>query len=1024
MTHIQPSLTTHAAPPLTQATSLLPTARVLNGPLPLTSPSGEDEPYTIKCICGFQDDDGNTVFCEKCETWQHIECYYPAKKVPDVHNCADCEPRPLDPKRATERQKRRREQYDLGDRKTKRPQVKSHKKKPKDSNSTHGVAQTNGYSPTDKANNGSRPDRNSDSLRDQPPAKRPKTSHRNSGSVGSQLDSKNPSLSSEQHRRSRSHQQGGKSPTRSPSDPDDVSNGFHSNLYSQEFIRLHREDPGDSPLKANLLSNINFTSTFSSWIQDPEALREATNGKQPAEVFQRVDRPFEELEVPEITKRVKDDPSVECFGQHPIWQYLTVDSPVLSGGLVGELKGEVGHLRDYWQDPSNRSSLRHPEPFVFFHPQLPIYIDTRREGTRCRYVRRSCHPNVMMRTLISDGVEYHFCLCATTDLKPGTEITMEWVPDPQILNLLNRALSDEDQSGVKSEPLTRAEHDFLSSWTEQVLANFGGCACDTPQDCALARFDRRRASSSDSHSRTANGVKSKKTKKGRQQISPLSTGQAMNSRAGSEAVGSRDLDDDNDDSRSTSGSIRSRPRSRDLTPLTHFSSDMPTASTAPEMSDREKRKIAALERTFEQLEQDNQHQAHKKKKRPSSGSTLNTPGVSSSVRNLTLSPSQSHEADLCRQKQLAFSNTNGSQPTTPEIGHPPENSNGSTSRGTSHSPTLDHQRGVSASPTRQCAPMNSGWDHSAGSSSTSPNNYTSCSVQTEVDGDAWYSEAAPKAQRRTFVPLTKRLLKRCHDDRVRLEEKKHHDVEMRDGPAGTVANATSAVDHLSISAAQSASEVQVSTMPDEPSRDNSIPAIHPIDPNVQKPRPPDVSMSNSDTTSGDTASTIIKPPPTPSTTSTTSIPSDSRPRPNGLRPAELHVQLPPAAQFSTTPSTPSASGTPPSTAGSVAPANFGLNNISNSFSPSVVNSVAQPSPAKKKLSLSDYSRRKKAETPSGDKAHMAVSPNMSHTLLKSSSSVAEVCAAPGSSDESAILDSPAKEEPEPMATASDPALAR
>ena len=34
----------------------------------------EEEDYTIKCICTYEDDDGNTVFCDKCETWQHIEC--------------------------------------------------------------------------------------------------------------------------------------------------------------------------------------------------------------------------------------------------------------------------------------------------------------------------------------------------------------------------------------------------------------------------------------------------------------------------------------------------------------------------------------------------------------------------------------------------------------------------------------------------------------------------------------------------------------------------------------------------------------------------------------------------------------------------------------------------------------------------------------------------------------------------------------------------------------------------------------
>ena len=92
----------------------------------------EEEEYTIKCICGYADDDGNTVYCPKCDTWQHIECYYPSRNVPEDHFCADCLPRELDARRAAERQRRHREAVDSGDRK-KRLTSKNHRKKHKDS---------------------------------------------------------------------------------------------------------------------------------------------------------------------------------------------------------------------------------------------------------------------------------------------------------------------------------------------------------------------------------------------------------------------------------------------------------------------------------------------------------------------------------------------------------------------------------------------------------------------------------------------------------------------------------------------------------------------------------------------------------------------------------------------------------------------------------------------------------------------------------------------------------------------------
>ena len=78
-----------------------------------TSQIKEEEDYIIKCFCGFRVDDGNTVLCDRCDTWQHIECYYYEHyrngKAPDVssfdHTCVDCLPRVYDKKSAIERQK-------------------------------------------------------------------------------------------------------------------------------------------------------------------------------------------------------------------------------------------------------------------------------------------------------------------------------------------------------------------------------------------------------------------------------------------------------------------------------------------------------------------------------------------------------------------------------------------------------------------------------------------------------------------------------------------------------------------------------------------------------------------------------------------------------------------------------------------------------------------------------------------------------------------------------------------------------
>lgn len=58
------------------------------------------EEYTIKCICDSDVDDGNTVYCDRCSTWQHIACYYSNISMAELesldHLCVNCDPRPLE----------------------------------------------------------------------------------------------------------------------------------------------------------------------------------------------------------------------------------------------------------------------------------------------------------------------------------------------------------------------------------------------------------------------------------------------------------------------------------------------------------------------------------------------------------------------------------------------------------------------------------------------------------------------------------------------------------------------------------------------------------------------------------------------------------------------------------------------------------------------------------------------------------------------------------------------------------------
>ncbi len=587
-------------------------AKLTNASKP-TDTTADEEDYTINCICGFQDDDGNTVYCERCETWQHIVCYYYSEEGTTVdvksidHNCADCEPRELDARGAAERQSNKRRGEKESDPRKPKKTTKSHKRKP-------NPTLTNGWSHDLQ-------ERTSRSPKDHiPPTKKTKTSHKPSGSIGFPLATPSSVLQTATGKRSASSSRTFHSPTEMPNVHS--PNGYPFETFSPEFLQLYDDDPCDAPMQANLFNDIKITRSLSSWTRDVESLKDAANGLSPQEVFHRCDQPLDSMSLPCLRKAHKEDFTLEIDGKHPQWKYLTIESMTPKDAIVGELRGKIGYMQDYVVDPLNRwDYLRHPVPFVFFHPKLPIYIDTRREGTICRYLRRSCRPNLSMKTILENGTEYHFCFIAKHDLEAGSELTIPWVLDEHIRTFIHPHHNEE----TKPDDV----EDYVIDWVGKVLADFGGCACDAPSQCTLARYDRRRGGPIINSSRQLTNGKSTKGRNGyANKQSPPGTGYATNSRACSEITKHQE-EEEHDDNRSTSGSMRSKPQSRDLTPTQRPSCDM-GLGPGLELSDRDKRKIAAMEKNFEQLEA-HDRPIPKKKKRNSGGSALSTPIATSSV---------------------------------------------------------------------------------------------------------------------------------------------------------------------------------------------------------------------------------------------------------------------------------------------------------------------------------------------------------------------------------------------------------
>lgn len=414
-----------------------------------------------------------------------------------------------------------------------------------------------------------RHDRNSASPRDiQPPSKRPKTSHRTSNSTSQPPRKRS---ASSLHNRSASYS------------PD-----YATRTYSPEFIQAYRNDDFTVP-DANCLGSLEVGSKLSQWLTEPEEFFRASGGKEQHDLFSRLDDHISTIDYQSELIEIQEahDPRVSSDGMPVTWKYLTVKEPLSQQAFIGELRGTVGLKEDYEADPSNRwSIIRHPEPFVFYYAHLPIYVDTRQEGTWVRYIRRSCNPNAELKIIIT-GNDYHFCFIATRDIEAGEEVAIAW----------DCARTIADMISARNTDGARIDLDSLQQWITMLLSNCGPCACGRV-DCLMARFDRRFIGLEEP----------KKGRKKKQQISPLNT--MANSRSGSEV---RKLDEDEGvDSRSTSGSGKSV--SRDITPNTHYST---SGSGLPELSERERKKLLKEEEMFKRQEE--QAVVKTKKKRPSGG---------------------------------------------------------------------------------------------------------------------------------------------------------------------------------------------------------------------------------------------------------------------------------------------------------------------------------------------------------------------------------------------------------------------
>jgi hypothetical protein len=816
----------------------------------------------IRCICECNEDDGHTVFCDKCGTWQHVICMQLPKDTilsEYDHTCTNCSPRPVESSRSRELQRKRRR--DEKNNRRKRSTTTSHKKKEVAPSGPNGAATGVAKLPSPRE--------------PQVPTSR-KRSQRTSHSGG----------------HVHAVGSGTGSPLHFPDRNADAESDTDLDKYKYDFI--------DISSGQNKYPNEEVRSYLTKAISKNDELFKHYSQKDFPKTSVKM--------VPEYSK---------TYSEHPRWCFV-LEASCPRGKPMAVFKGEIGFQDQYRNEPINQYALwHHPKPYVLFHPDLPIYIDARRYGSESRFVRRSCRPNLTVKTIVVDNTEVNFGLFAAESIKAGTELTLGWDWNG---SKMSQHLAEERFDFSK---LTADEMKQAALWVENLLEKMGECACAGGAECLLAKVKK------------CGGIESVPTKR------PVINGHGKKQRTkrnpSSESNPSKEPTPDfnpahgHDDE--TKFVVKAKSRSRDLTP----SHPHEIAVESGSMTLREARKFKDVLSRIEK--QEGQAPPNKRRKRNSTASDLAT----SATRSASPDAGDTWVTDESRKLK---SHKNDSPVMSPasngrevsvvdaSVGRSPGSSTGShvfSGRSHARSPAAS---ATSSKGRRKVKTM------------ISRPSYVDSSMQTEPGDELpwWKQSVQLTPPRPPRIPLRKRLMQSLLRDQ---EEVTSADTPVQDQKRKHECFAADTTVPLQTSKVQKTAEKEGTL--ETPGKSAGPPGAPPIIVKGAASPRPDAGPALENIFADADRHRSKTPQPSNGTDKNQS---------NGIRPAGLHLSLPSPNVLSD----PLSSGHPtPSSVYAQSP----LSGVTAPlFSPSVVASVnagvtaASPSPTKtKKLSLQDYRKR-------------------------------------------------------------------
>ncbi|CAG8472873.1 13548_t:CDS:10 [Ambispora leptoticha] len=483
----------------------------------------EDDNGIIRCICGYSDDDGFTIQCDKCKIWQHGACVnVDRNKVPEEYLCEECHPRAMNVHRAKKHQKSLREELGSDWREPEMADSDGHDHDMKDASDHSSQHEkdsfveskqsrnVHGFSPLVKERGGGSSPSRSDTISSQKKQKNGKLIKPIRDSSSKETNNKSDDELDESADSGRDFQESNpeyKKVEKNVIASKEVDELFRKILTQYQRQAQHRKrslsmSSSSSPMKnddgnSNEIietpnkkkkSGIDTWQTVNSEVNSKDVtIHKSSTQQSPFNLFpmerESLLRPLMKTIVKKINSSSSRQKGQICYG-------LFAETNVTSGFLF-EFKGQVCLKSAYKSDGTNQYSLLGvTKPFVLFHPTLDLCVDARVYGNEARFIRRSCRPNAEARSIFVPGGEdqqVHLVVFAKCEILKGDEITVgwDWEPNHVDLSLIENAegCSTQNEITINSRRKKMGE-------TANAILELTDCACENTITCVIYRMQR------------------------------------------------------------------------------------------------------------------------------------------------------------------------------------------------------------------------------------------------------------------------------------------------------------------------------------------------------------------------------------------------------------------------------------------------------------------------------------------------------------------------------------------------------